>query len=113
MLIQWLRVNQAGGSAATYLKKKGYETVAIYGMKELGELLLGELKKTDIFVPYAIDRDADSIFVPIDIYKPTDELKKVDAVIVTAIHYYEDIQKAIRDKVNCPIISLEEILFEA
>ena len=109
---RWMQMRQDGRTLAEYFEKQNYKTVAIYGMKELGERLVDELKNTDISVRYAIDRNADSLYADVDLYTPDDELEPVDVVVVTAIYYFDEIEEAMRDKVDCPIISLEDILYE-
>lgn len=110
LLIHWLRHQQEGKKIAEYLIAKGYHNIAIYGMKELGELLLTELKNSKINVKYAIDRDADKLYYPIEIYTPQEVLYSVDAVIVTAIHYYDEIKQTMETKLDCPILSLYDII---
>ena len=110
LLIKWVSLLQNNKAISQYLSLKGYYNVAIYGMKELGVLLLNELENTDINVKYAIDRDADKLFLPIDIYKPEEKLDQVDAIIVTAIHYYDEIKIDMENKMNCPILSLADIV---
>ena len=109
---QWVRVHQEGKSIADYLKKKGYRTIAIYGMSYAGDTLLEELKNSSIVVSYGIDKGADGIYSSINIVKPCDELEKVDAIIVTSISYFDEIVAELCVKIDCPIISLEDILYE-
>lgn len=110
LLIKWLSCSQKGDKLARYFDSRGYRTVAIYGMKELGVSLLEELRDSGIDVIYGIDKDADNIYVPLDIYKPEETLIIVDAVVVTAVAYFDDIKKQLERKVNCPIVSLEEVI---
>ncbi|WP_026670913.1 hypothetical protein [Butyrivibrio sp. AE3006] len=113
ILLRWLKVHQDGRSVTSYLKKHGYKRIAIYGMKELGVALLDELKDSEIEVAYTIDRDADNIYVAADVYKPDEKLEPVDAVVVTAVHFYYEIKNDMSKKLDCPILSLEEIVWEA
>ena len=113
VLLQWLKVHQEDRSLEAYFMKNGYRSIAIYGMKELGEALLWELENSSIEVKYAIDRDANTLYVPIDIYTPEENLERVDAVVVTAIHYFKEIEAALSEKMDCPIISLEDVVREA
>ena len=113
ILVQWLRVHSEGRTLADYFKKNDYKTVAIYGMKELGEALLDELTKNGVEVEYGIDRDADNLYVGVDTYKPDEELKEVDVVVVTAVHYYDAIEADLKKKMNSKIISLEDLVWEA
>ncbi len=112
VLNRWLAVKQSGRSYAKFFEKKQYKTIAIYGMKELGERLYDELKDSNIKVAYAIDRNADRIYSELDIVTPDDELSKVDAIVVTAIHYYDEIESMLAEKVDYPIISIEDIIYE-
>lgn len=111
-LDQWLRIRQEGKTLAEYFKKNEYMTVAVYGMKELGEHLCDELKDTGITVSYAIDKNADRIYADVDIVTPDDEFAPVDVIVVTAITFFDEIEEMLSEKVDCPIISLEDILYE-
>lgn len=111
-LDQWLRVRQEGKTLAEYFKKNEYKTVAVYGMKELGERLCDELKDTGITVSYAIDKKADKIYADVDVITPDDELAPVDVIVVTAITFFDEIEEMLSERVDCPIISLEDILYE-
>lgn len=113
LLLQWVHMHNEGKKIGAYLKKCGYHTVAIYGMKELGEELLYELKDSEVEVKYAIDKNADDLYVETDVYRPDEELEPVDAVIVTAIHWFDDIEREMKDKLGCPVLSLDDIVYEA
>ena len=109
---QWLQIRQQGKTLAEYFTRNGYKTVAVYGMKELGERLCDELKGTGVTVSYAIDRNADAIYADVDVVAPDGELAEVDVIVVTAITYFDEIEEMLREKMDCPIISLEDILYE-
>ncbi len=109
---RWVTLKQEGKSIAEYLKENGYRKVAIYGMHYLGENLYNELKNTDIEIKYAIDRNAANITSSIPVYTPDEALEEVDAVIVTAFYFYADIEGQLGNYLDCPILSLEDILFE-
>lgn len=113
LLLQWIHMHNEGKKIGGYLKKCGYHTVAIYGMKELGEELLYELKDSEVEVKYAIDKNANELYAETDVYRPDEDLSPVDAVIVTAVHWFDEIEKDLRKKMNCPILSLEDIVYEA
>lgn len=112
LMNQWVRVKQENRSIADYLQKKGFSTIAIYGMSYAGETLFNELEDSMIKVKYGIDKMADSVYSDIDIVSPESELEEVDAIIVTAITFFESIEKMLMEKVHCPILSLEDILYE-
>ena len=110
-LNQWLKLRQEGRSLVEYFEKNEYKTVAIYGMKELGERLYDELSGSNIEVLYAIDKRADRIYANVDIVTPEEELLEVDVIVVTAIHYFDDIEEVLASKVDYPIISIEDVVY--
>ena len=79
-------------------------------MSYAGETLVNELIGSNIQVEYGIDKNA--IYTSVDVVSPEDELKEVDAVIVTAVTFFEEVEALLADKMSCPIISLEDILYE-
>ena len=81
-------------------------------MNYVGETLLSELENTNVKVNYAIDKNADNIYSNIKVIKPDDELEPVDAVIVTPITFFDEIEKILSDKIDCCITSMEDIIFE-
>lgn len=111
---QWLQIRQEGKTLVEYFLQHNYKTVAIYGMKELGEHLCEELKDSGVTVCYAIDKNADAVYVDadMDVVTPDDELAPVDVIVVTAITYFDEIEDMLSEKVDSPIISLEDILDE-
>ncbi len=112
MMNQWVRVKQEGKNLSDYFERTGYKNIAVYGMSYAGETLLVELKDTNIRVVYGIDQKADFIYEDIDVFTMEDDLQQVDAVVVTAITFFDEIEKKLLEKMDCPIISLEDILFE-
>ncbi len=112
MMDQWVKVKQEGKNLSSYFGKNGYKRIAIYGMSYAGETLVEELKGTDVEILYGIDKKSDSMYADMDIVSADDVLKEVDVIVVTAITYFNEIEEKLRKKVNCPIVSLEDILYE-
>lgn len=112
MMNQWVAVKQEGKNLADYLKKMGYKTIAIYGMSYAGERLVEELKDSDIEIKYGIDKNADKIYSDIDVVTMEGELAEVDAIVVTPIFFFDEIEEELSAKTDCPVISLEDILYE-
>ena len=112
MMNQWVKVKQEGKNLSLYFEKYGYKKIAIYGMSYAGETLIEELKDSKVSVVYGIDRNADMLYSGIDVVTMEADLEEVDAIVVTAVTFFEEIEKQLSSKVNCPIISLEDILFE-
>ena len=112
MMNQWVKQKQNGKSLVSYFEKRGYKIIAIYGMSYVGETLVDELKSSKIQIGYGIDQRAHTICSNIEIITMEDPLPDVDVIIVTAIGNFDDIQNKLSVKVCCPIISLEDILYE-
>lgn len=112
LFVKWMENREQGKSIASYLEKLGIRKIAIYGMSDAGKKLYSELKKSDIDVEYAIDRRYIEFDEQLEIVTLQDSLREVDAIVVTAISEYGDILENLRAKVNCEIISLEQIVYE-
>lgn len=112
LMNRWVNVKQKGKNLASYFEKNGYQKIAVYGMSYAGETLLEELRGSSVEVLYGIDQKSDVIYSDIEVMKPEDSLKKVDAVVVTAITFFDEIEETLSAKMDCPIISLEDILDE-
>jgi hypothetical protein len=112
MMNQWVKVKQEGKSLAVYFETNGFKKIAIYGMSYAGETLVDELKNTGITVAYGIDKRADSLYADLEIVTMEDDLGDVDAIVVTAITFFDEIEEQLLEKIDCPILSLEDILYE-
>lgn len=112
MLNQWLVLKQEGKSLTGYFVDNNINTIAIYGMGEMGNRLYDELKGSGIKVEYAIDKNAESTYSELDIKTLEDELPFVEAIIVTAVFAFDDIEKEISSKVGYKVISLEDVIYE-
>lgn len=113
---QWMYNWEQGMRVINYFKKNNYRTLAIYGMRDLGFHLLEQLKDSSVKVAYGIDR-SDNIILPADyqgliIKKPSDVLEVVDVMVVTAIVDFEEIKRHMLKKVQCDVVSLEEVVCE-
>lgn len=112
MMCDWMRAKQEGKSLAGYLEEKGYKRVAIYGLSYAGERLLDELRDNGVEVKYAVDKKADPVYFDIEICRPEEDLEEVDVMIVTAITFYDEIKTMLEEKLQFPILSLEDIIQE-
>lgn len=110
LMNQWTRLKQDGKNLENFFKKNGYKRIAIYGMSYVGLSLVKELSHSEIEIVYGIDRNADNIYSNVKLITMEDKLLCVDAIVVTAISGYDEIRDALSEKVECPIISIEDIL---
>lgn len=111
VMSQWLRLRQEGKSIIEYFEKNNYRDIAIYETGLIGECIAREVQGSKVTVKYFIDNkfngSSDGFMV-----SPDSELKEVDVIVVTAVSSYGEIKKQLMKKVNCPVISIEDILYE-
>ncbi len=110
VLIKWLTRHLRGKRIEEYFVLNGYRTIAVYGVGELGIALIEYINMTSIVVAYAIDRNAENVYAATDIYRPDECLEAVDVVVVTTPNYYLDITRELEGKMQCPIVSIEDVI---
>ena len=64
--------------------------IAIYGLGDEGKRLFEELQKHGSQIEYIIDARADLLFSDIPILFPAWDIPKVDVIIVTVLHQYQE-----------------------
>ena len=52
------------------------------------------------------------MFADIEVMSPDDVLPEVDAVIVTPVFFFDEIEELLVSKMNADIVSIEDILYE-
>lgn len=112
ILNQWLMIKNEGKQVSTFFIDRGYYNIAIYGVGELGNRLIEELKTSDIKIKYGIDKNASSVYSEIEVVDLEEDLPKVDAIVVTAAFAFDEVEKNLSLKTNAPIISIEDVVFE-
>ena len=110
LMNQWVRVKQEGKNLASYFEQRGYTEIAIYGMHSAGETLVEELRKSNIKIKYGIDKNAEKIYADFDVVTPEELLDDVDVIVVTSITFFEEVKEILKNRVGCPIVSLEDII---
>ncbi|MBO5524378.1 MAG: hypothetical protein J5986_12005, partial [Roseburia sp.] len=61
---------------------------------------------------YAIDKNSNQISADVSIVSVDDYLEEVDAIVVTAISFFDEIEETLSTKLHCPILSLEDIIYD-
>lgn len=119
LVLNWIDGLYGNMNIAEYLKKNGWQKVAIYGNGTMGFLLYEALKKSAVNVEYFIDKNAKEITLDIDdihtvSIEEIGKQKCVDVIIVTPIHVYDAIKTDLwKNNIDIPIISLDTIVLEA
>lgn len=111
VLIRWLKAKQDGKDIACCLKSWGIESVVIYGYADLGKLLYEDLLQSNVEVVGIFDkRDIKSTNPDLSIQYTLKSNVKADAVLVTAIYYYDEIKAELETLGYKNILSLQEIV---
>lgn len=112
LLNRWLELKHQGKTVSLYFDKEKITSIAIYGMGELGCRLLEELNGSNINVKYGIDQNPGYGFGGLEIKSSDDEFEKVDAIIVTPVFAFDEIEKKLREKFSGPVISIEDVIYD-
>lgn len=111
MANEWLMKKQEGKNLTHFFLQSGYKRIAVYGMAYMGERFLDELKDSDIEIVYAIDKNATNIYSYIEVIQPDADLKEVDIVVVTSIAFFDEVKDQLAQKLHCPIVALDDIIY--
>jgi len=107
LLIEWVNSYQNKQYLVDYLKSNNIKTVSVYGYAELGKLVINELKGSSIEIIEILDkRELQSVTV-----NPSYGQRVVDAVIVTAVFYFDDIKEELVKLGYKNVLSLQEIIY--
>lgn len=108
---RWLSLKEQGISTVQYFKNNGYKRIGIYGMANMANHLLADLEGSEIEVVFGIDKRANSLYAEVLVLGLEDDFPKVDVIVVTPIFDFDNIKKNLNEKVSCPVVSLNEVLF--
>ncbi|KHD15795.1 hypothetical protein [Clostridium butyricum] len=114
----WIKIKNSYFQIEDYIKENNINSIAIYGVGDLGTRLYEELKESSVEIKYFTDKKfidndgyAEYDNIPMVNIKNYEEKDSVDAIIITPFFYYESIKKDLKSfGVNVPIISLDTIL---
>ena len=111
IMIRWKRLEQNGMSVAHWLTVNGYKNVSIYGLGEIGELLVKELLETNIKIIYIIDKNkGGERYQYIPVINLQQDIEAVDCIIVTTVRNFEEIQEQIEKKGNFLLFELKKLI---
>lgn len=109
----WIEAKNNGAVLDNYFKKNEYYNIAIYGLGDVGMQFAREMNSSsNVTVKYVMDKNicADkAIFPRLEI---NDDLPVVDAIIVTPIFAFDSIKKELENYVSCPIICIEDVIYD-
>lgn len=111
ILNHWMKRKSQGEKTEDFFLKKNLHTIAIYGMGEIGERLIDELRDSKVKVLLCMESnqpymDQDGVRLSGKV-----ALESLDAVIVTAIFAFQSIEAKLKQTMDCPVLSVEDIIF--
>lgn len=112
LFLRWIRIEQNGENIPKYLKEKNINKISVYGYGDVGKLLYNELINTNIVVTEILDKRDIRTENNLVIKKPHHGNRDVDAIIVTAISYFDEIKKELSQLGYKNIISLQKLVEE-
>lgn len=111
ILTRWMDWKIRGKRVADVLLKQNCRQIAVYGYAELGQLLCGELAGTKVDISYVLDKRIKNTGITgLPVYLPQNGLPYVDAVVVTAVYYFDEIKEELSQMGYRNIISFRTLL---
>ena len=108
----WMWLREQGIGLDSFFKQRKIKSIALYGLGIEGKHFRDELYAEGMEISYAIDRQGNMLHDRFPVYRMSDDLPEVDAIVVSVIDEFFPIYKMLQDKVNCRVYSLEEVVYE-
>ena len=113
---KWLQNRNLGKNIGENLKSHGYKAVAIYGADDLSDMLIHEIKDTDIAVSYLIGKNGESRQedeVPVVLFHDIAKQKEVDVILVPPNIDYESVnRKLLENYIALPTLWIRDLVYE-
>ncbi len=113
LMNEWMFKLEDGKAVASYFIKNNFKKIAVYGYGHIAKHLLFQLQGHDVKIEYIIEQFKSQNSVPYPTKTVSDDLEQVDVVVVTPIVEYSEIKKSVKERINCPIVSIKEVVFES
>lgn len=111
LMVQWMRMKQKDNKLSEYLEKYRYQKISVYGIADIGKLCCDEiLSCKTIEMPYIIDKNVQGNYKGYPIIPPEQVNNEVDAIIITPVHCYYEIARALCQNTEAKLISLEDMV---
>lgn len=107
---KWMDAKIKGKSTLDYLKEKGYQKIAIYGIHDIAHKLYEEIKDDpSVEIAYIIDPKDGQVFHDLSVKSlESCDTSHVDAIIVTNVSAFKEIKDKFKEKDK--VISIREMI---
>lgn len=110
---KWIELRIKGKRLATYLEEAGIYNVIVYGYGPVGINFVEDLlESSNINIVCIIDNGIIEQDEEICVKSIENAPKDVDAVIVTTVHVFDNINLTLKKEFACPILSLQDIIYK-
>jgi len=110
-LINYVNFIQNGKSINEFFIVNEYNKIAIYGMGQLGNRIIEDIRNGGLIVQYVVDIKGGLLDIDIPVFRADDKLPPIDVVVVTVPQQYKEIKDLLSNS-NCDIVSIDEIITE-
>ncbi len=116
-LKRWLENKNAGKSFVDFFREYGCSSIGIMDAGEIGRILYGEIKDSDIKVKWFVDRNAEGIDnidgIPVRLMRDVFTLEDVDIICVSPVFDYEALSNyLVRNDPMIRTICLKDAVYE-
>lgn len=114
LMYQWMRLKIRGISLMEFFQDRGIQSIAIYGMGEIGQLIYEELAaENEVFIRYAIDQSGVRYVESLPTYQLDRNLPGADAIVITPVLITDQLEEQIYEALGEQITFVfEELLYE-
>lgn len=112
ILEQWIAVKQRNISFDSWFIENQFKKIAVYGMGRIGQLFINEMADSNVKICFGIDKGQTAGVSQVKVVHPQDEFDEADLIVVTAMAEFAEIKRSLKKKVPCPVVSLEDIIYE-
>jgi len=109
----WLNRELGKNHLDNYFCRYDIKKIAIYGYGDMGKKLRRELEGSSVSVACFIDAKAGRFCrEDVEVFHLNEEMPKVDAIVVSLHHLFNEIYSELKEKIGCPIISIAEVILK-
>lgn len=117
LLKRWLENRNNNRTFVDYFHEIGCKSIAVIDAGEIGRILYGEIKKSDIKVLWFADRNAEGLHdidgIPVCMLKDIFDMPNVDIICVSPVYDYETVNKyLVGFDVGYRTLSMKDAVYE-